>query len=172
MERGKNTDPQLNVRQQYWVLLTVSLTMMVGVGVFAGVAMVLTRSGTFPPLTGSTSQAIRYAAVGIVFVGLAIVSAQERRRRQVFSGSGELAALKAYTVSVTLPQALREGLGFLGIVAGLMTGSEGWIVIFAVASLTSQFLGRPRMGDLQAMLRTASASPSAALPPHEPPLSS
>ena len=60
-------------------------------------------------------------------------------------------------MSVIVPQALREGLGFIGITAGLLTGSESWIMIFAAASLTSQFIGRPKVGDLEAMLRTASA---------------
>ncbi len=62
-------------------------------------------------------------------------------------------------MSVILPQAIREGLGFLGIMAGLLTGSESWIVIFAAASITSQFIGRPRMSELEATLRTASESP-------------
>ena len=60
-------------------------------------------------------------------------------------------------MSVIVPQALREGLGFIGITAGLLTGSESWIVIFAAASLTSQFIGRPKIGDLEAMLRSTSA---------------
>jgi hypothetical protein len=38
---------------------------------------------------------------------------------------------------------------------GMMVG----VAIFAAASVTSQFLGRPRMGDLEAMLRRASTSP-------------
>jgi arginine exporter protein ArgO len=148
----------MNVRQQYLVLVIVSLSMMVGVAAFAGVAIFLARSEAFPPLAGSTAQAIRYGAVVVVFIGLAIASAQGRRRRQAERGPGELAALRAYAVSVILPQALREGVGFIGIIAGLMTGSESWIVIFAAASVTSQFLGRPRMGDLETMVRRASVS--------------
>ena len=54
-----------------------------------------------------------------------------------------------------VPQALREGLGILGIVAGLLTGSESWIIIFAAGSITSQFIGRPRMADLEATARRA-----------------
>jgi arginine exporter protein ArgO len=142
-------------------MLIVSLSMMFGVGVFAGVAIFLVRSDAFAPFVGSTAQAIRYGAVGVVFVGLAIASAQGRRRRRVDRGWDELAVLRAYVVSVIVPQALREGLGFIGIMAGLLTGSESWIVIFAAASLTSQFIGRPRMGDLEGMLRRASASPEA-----------
>jgi hypothetical protein len=60
-------------------------------------------------------------------------------------------------VSVIVPQGLRDGLSFIGITAGLLTGSESWIVIFAAASLTSQFIGRPKIGDLGAMLRSTSA---------------
>jgi hypothetical protein len=103
------------------------------------------------------AQAIRYGAVGVVFVGLAIASAQGRRRRQIDRGSDEVAALRAYSLPVIVPQALREALSFIGIKAGLMTGSESWILIFATASLTSQFIGRPKMGDLEAMVRSASA---------------
>ncbi len=148
----------MNVRQQYRVLMIISLSMIIGVAVFAGVAIFLAQSGAFPPFTGSTAQAIRYGAVGVVFIGLALASAQGRRRRQADRGSGELAAMKAYTLSVILPQVLREGVGFLGIMAGLMTGSQGWIVIFAAASVTSQIQGRPRMGDLETMLRRGSGS--------------
>ena len=93
----------------------------------------------------------------MVFVGLAIASAQGRRRRQIDHGSDEVAALRAYSLPVIVPQALREALSFIGIKAGLMTGSESWILIFATASLTSQFIGRPKMGDLEAMVRSASA---------------
>ncbi len=146
---------RIGARQQYLVLVIVSLGMMVGVAVCAAVAIFLVRSGAFTPLTGSTAQAIRYGAVGVVFLGLAIASAQGRRRRQVDRGSEELATLKAYAVSVILPQALREGVGLIGIMAGLLSGSESWIVIFAAASVTSLILGRPRMGDLEAMLRRA-----------------
>ncbi len=60
-------------------------------------------------------------------------------------------------MSVIVPQGLRDGLSFIGITAGLLTGSESWIVVFTAASLTSQFIGSPKMGDLQAMLRSASA---------------
>ncbi len=147
----------MTVRQQHRVLMIISLSMMIGVAVFAGVAIFLTGSEAFPPFTGSTAQALRYGAVGVVFMGLALASAQGRRRRKADRGSGELAVLKAYTLSVILPQALREGVGFIGIMAGLMTGSQGWIVIFAAASVTSQIQGRPRMGDLETMLRRASA---------------
>ena len=133
--------------------MIVSVSMMVSVAVFAGVAIFLARSGTFGSLTGSTAQAIRYGAVGVVFIGLAIATSQGRRRRQIDRGSDELAVLRAYAVSVIVPQAIREGLGFIGIMAGLLTASESWIVIFAAASLTSQFIGRPRMGDLEAMMR-------------------
>ena len=141
--------------------MIVSVSMMVSVAFFAGVAIFLARSGTFGSLTGSTAQAIRYGAVGVVFVGLALATSQGRRRRQIDRGSDELAALRAYAVSVIVPQAVREGLGFIGIMAGLLTASESWIVIFAAASLTSQFLGRPRMGDLEAMVRRASGAPIA-----------
>ena len=130
---------------------------MVGVALFAGVAIFLVRTDAFGSLAGSPAQAIRYGAVGVVFVGLAIASAQGRRRRQIDRGSDEVAALRAYSMSVIVPQGIREGLGFIGIMAGLLTGSESWIVIFAAASLTSQFIGRPKMGDLEAMLRSASA---------------
>jgi arginine exporter protein ArgO len=148
----------MNVRQQYRVLMIISLSMMIGVAVFAGVAIFLTESEAFPPFTGSTAQALRYGATGIVFMGLALASVQGRRRRQAHRESEEIAILKAYTLSVILPQALREGVGFIGIMAGLMTGSEGWIVIFAAASVTSQIQGRPRMGDLETMLRRASGA--------------
>ena len=131
--------------------------MMVGVALFTGVAIFLVRSDAFGSFSGSTAQAIRYGAVGVVFVGLAIASAQERRRRRIDRGSDEVATLRAYSLSVIVPQALREALGFLGITAGLMTGSESWIVIFAAASLASQFIGRPKMGDLEALLRSVSA---------------
>ena len=132
---------------------------MVGVAFFAGLAIFLVASDTFAPLLGSTALAVRYGAVGVVFVGLAIASAHARRLRRIDRGTQELAALRAYALSVIVPQALREGLGLVGITAGLLTGSETWIVIFAAASLTSQFLGRPTMDDLEATLRTASASP-------------
>ena len=131
--------------------------MMVGVALFAGVAIFLVRSDAFGSFAGFPAQAIRYGAVGVVFVGLAIASTQERRRRQIDGGSDEIAALRAYSLSVIVPQAIREALGFIGIAAGLMTGSEAWIVIFAAASLASQFIGRPKMGDLEAIVRSASA---------------
>ena len=130
---------------------------MVGVALFTGVAIFLVRSNAFGSFSGSPARAIRYGAVGVVFVGLAIASTQERRRRQIDGGSDEVAALRAYSVSVIVPQALREALGFIGITAGLMTGSESWIVVFAAASLASQFIGRPKMADLEAMVRSASA---------------
>jgi arginine exporter protein ArgO len=139
--------------------MIASVSMMVSVTLFAGVAIFLARSGTFGSLTGSTAQAIRYGAAGFVFVGLSLASAQGPRRRQVDRVSDELAALRAYAMSVIVPQALREGLGFIGIMAGLLTASESWIVIFAAASLASQFIGRPRMGDLEGVLRRASSSP-------------
>ena len=134
---------------------------MVGVAVFAGVAIFLVRLDAFGPFAGSTAQAMRYGAVVVVGLGLAVASAQERRRRRFHRGSDELGALKAYAMSVIIPQALREGLGFVGIMAGLLTGSESWIAILAAASLTSQFIGRPKMDDLEAMLRRAAASPEA-----------
>ena len=52
------------------------------------------------------------------------------------------------------------GLGVLGIVAGLLTGSETWIVIFAAGSIMSQFVGRPRMSDLRAAVRRAGSHPA------------
>lgn len=51
MEHEETTNPRLNVRQQYLVLLIVSVSMMVGVAVFGGVAIVLARSGALEPLT-------------------------------------------------------------------------------------------------------------------------
>ncbi len=65
----------------------------------------------------------------IVFLGMAVASAMGRRLRQVTGGTS------------------------------VLVGSESWILLFAAASVTGQFLGRPKMGDLEVMLRTASASP-------------
>jgi hypothetical protein len=86
-------------------LLIISLSMMVGVAPFAVVAIFLVRSDAFGSFAGSPAQAIRYGAVGVVFVGLAIASAQGRRRRQIDHGSDEVAALRAYSLSVIVPQA-------------------------------------------------------------------
>jgi hypothetical protein len=155
LESEKNTVLPVGPRQQYVVLLIVSFGMMTGVAIFAGVAIALTRSAAFPPLTGSTAQAIQYSALGVVFVGLVLASVQGSRRRQLGQAAGQVDALRIYARSVIVPQALREFLGILGIVAGLLTGSESWIIIFAAGSITSQFMGRPRMADLEATVRSA-----------------
>ena len=131
---------------------------MVAVAVFAGGAIFMTRTGTVTPLTGSTAQAMLYGAVGVVFVGFAMASAYGRRRRRAGGGSEQLAALRAYATTVIVPQALREGVGLMGIAAGLLAGSEGWIVIYAVASITSQIQGRPRMNDLEEIVLRAASS--------------
>jgi hypothetical protein len=152
------TNPPIDVRRQFLVWRIVAGSMMIAVGLFAGGGIVLTRLGSFTPLTGAAAQATRWGAVVIVFLGMAVASALGRRLRQVTDGTGGLAVLKAYGISVVVPEALRENLGLMGVVAGVLIGSESWILLFAAASVTSQFLSRPKMSDLEAMLQTASVS--------------
>ena len=131
---------------------------MIAVAIFAGVAVFLNRSGMITPLTGPTGQTIRYGAIVFVFGGLVLASVLGRRLRKVVAGAGVNAAVKGYVVHAILPQAMREGFGLIGITAGMLTGSESWILIFAAASVSSLFMARPRMRDLETVLLEASPS--------------
>ena len=147
-----------NVRRQFLVVMMVSTSLMIGVAIFAGVAVFLNRSGMITPLTGPTGQTMRYGAIVFVFGGLVLASVLGKRPRKVVAGGGASAAVKGYVVHAILPQAIREGLGLTGIAAGILTGSESWILIFAAASVSSLFVGRPRLRDLESALHAAASS--------------
>lgn len=129
------------------------LAMTVGVALVLVGALVLLRSGR-DLVSGETLPAGALPGVGIaVLVMLLTAPVVQRTLGSAPPGSAPPDALGRWRTGVIVGSAVREGAGFLGIVAGLMAGSAPWMLALGGASILSLLLALPRGEELEADLR-------------------
>lgn len=128
------------------------LAMAVGVVVFLVGALVLLRSGS--GIGGGALPTGALPGVGIaVLVMLLTAPVVQRTLATAPPGSAPPEALARWRTGVIVGSAVREGAGFLGIVAGLLAGSAPWMLALGGASILSLLLALPRGEELEADLR-------------------
>lgn len=137
------------IRQQERIVRLVAGALASGVVVIGLVAYAAVRSGMWTPMDSAIGAIVLYAGVGVTVVGLLVTPVLDARLRASLSRLPEDEVIQRYAASIIVPQAIREGVGLMGIVAGLLAGAETWILIFAAASVASQVVSFPRVGDLE-----------------------
>ena len=140
------------IRQQERVAQLVAAALMAGVPILGGVAYFLVRSGLWEPMDQAVGRIVPYAGVAVMAVGLLAAPMLGVRLRDALAALPEDETVRRYAASIVVPQAVREGVGLVGVMAGMLAGSPTWILIFAAASVGSQAMAFPRSGDLQARL--------------------
>jgi len=78
------------------------------------------------------------------------------RLRGSLSHLPEHEIVQRHTASIIVPQTVREGVGIVGVMTGMLSGSSIWI--FAAASVGSQAVSFPRSGDLEERLKRRSGA--------------
>lgn len=144
------------VRQQERIVQVVAGALMAGVATLGGVAYFLVRSNVWAPMDEAVGSIILYAGIGVMVVGLLTAPMLGARLRGSLSRLPEHEVVQRYAASVIVPQAVREGVGIMGVMSGMLAGSSIWILIFAAASVGSQVVSFPRSGDLEEHLRRRS----------------
>ena len=141
------------VRSQERIVRVVAAAMLLGVVFFGAIAYFLSRSGQWQGMDQAVGRVLVYAGLGVSAVGLLGAPMLGVRLRNSQSRLPEDEVVQRYAASVIVPQAVREGVGLVGVVTGLLAGSPNWILIFAAASIGSQIMAFPRSGDLAEQLR-------------------
>jgi len=137
-------------KKQFRVMQVLSFGLIAGVAFFAVVAAFLVQQGTSPSGSFDSIPFPVIAAVGLVAIFLAPRIGGMIRGRPT---SDEDAALSNLTTSVIVAQAIREGVGFMGIALALLAGDLNWIVVFTVLSVGAMVLGLPKERDVEEALR-------------------
>ena len=61
--------------------------------------------------------------------------------------------IQNFSLSVIIPQALRESVGLVGTVVGLLTADPTTTMGFAAVSVATMLVGAPRSDDIEVVLR-------------------
>ena len=146
------------IRRLERVVQLVASALMAGVATLGGVAYYLVRSEIWTPIDEALGAVIIYAGMGVMAVGLLIAPMVGTRLRGSLSHLPEHEIVQRYAASIIVPQAVREGVGIVGVMTGMLSGSAIWILIFAAASVGSQAVSFPRSGDLEERLRRGSGA--------------
>ncbi len=141
------------IRQQERIVQVVAATLIGGVAVLGGLAYFLSQAGRWSPMDPATGRIVLYAGMGVMAIGLLGAPVLGARLRDSLSRLSEDEVVQRYAASIIVPQAIREGVGMVGVITGLMAGSPIWILIFAAASVGSQAMAFPRSGDLESQLK-------------------
>ena len=130
----------------------VAGALIAGVAGIGGIGYFLVRSGAWEPMDQAVGAVILYGGIAAMGVGLLVAPLLGGRLRSSLRQLPEDEAIQRYAASIIVPQALREGVGIMGVMAGMLAGSGVWILIFAAASVASQVMAFPRPGDLERQL--------------------
>jgi hypothetical protein len=140
------------IRQQERIAQVVSWALISGVATLGTIAYFLVRSNAWQPMNDAMASVILYAGIGVTSVGLLTAPVLGARLRHSLRALPEDEVIQRYASSIIVPQAIREGVGIMGVTAGTLAGASSWILIFAAASVASQVIAFPRTGDLGARL--------------------
>ena len=152
-------DTSGRIRQHQRVVQVVAGALMAGVVILGGIAYFLVRSGAWQPMDQAVGQVVLYAGTVVMAVGLLTAPVLGVRLRDSLVQLPPDEVVRRYAAMVIGPQAVREGVGLMSVMTGLLAGSPTWILIFAAASVATQAMAFPRSGDLEALLRRRPDSP-------------
>jgi len=141
------------IRMQERIVQVLAGALMSGVAILAGVAYFIVSSGIWEPMDPAVGTVLLYAGVGVMVVGLLMAPRLGSRLGNSLNSLPEDEVVQRYAASIVVPQAVREGVGIVGVMAGMFAGSPIWILIFAAASIGSQAVAFPRSGDLEGRLK-------------------
>ena len=132
--------------QRFQALRIINVALMLGVAIFAAVVVFLIPNGAAEgefPLPKSF-------LLGIGFVTFFGASYVERSLKSRTAPSLE-EALENFQMAAIVPQALRESVGLLGVMAGFLTADLTLTIGFAAASIATIALAMPKRGDFEAI---------------------
>jgi hypothetical protein len=134
--------------------------MLMSLAVFATVVWILLRRGGI----GRPLEPTMMATLGVI-VALAMLLAPIVRRQleKAPRGAGPNQIAQRWQVGWLVGQALKEGVGIVGLVVGLLAGSSAWALGFAVASLGSMIMTPPWEHELRIRIHRATGSDATAL---------
>lgn len=143
------TQPEIR-DEQLRTLQTIVGSLVLGVGLFAGVAVYLIRSGTF----GETGALIALEAVGVVVVVLLLTAPLVASRlKDAPAGADRDTVYQRFQTGTIVGMALREGAGLMGGILAMLSGSLPWLLGLTGVSMLAMILAWPRRDDLEERLR-------------------
>lgn len=145
------TQPETRDEQLRTLQMIVG-SLVLGVGLFTGVAVYLIRSGTF----GDTEELIPLEAVGaVVAVLLLTAPLVAGRLKDTPAGADRNTVYQHFQTGTIVGMALREGAGLMGGILAMLSGSLPWLLGLTGVSMLAMILAWPRRDDLEERLRRA-----------------
>jgi hypothetical protein len=134
--------------------------MLLSVVVFAAVVWILLRRGGI----GRPQDPTLLGTLGIVVAGALLLAPFLRRRIETprrGASPGQIA--QRWQIGWIVGQSLKEAVGLVGLVIGLLAGSTTWAIGFAVASLGSMIMTPPWEHEIRLRIHRATGTDATSL---------
>ena len=133
-------------------LRVIWLALLLIVVIFAGAVRYMLHSGGLSGAPTFSRAGLTYIAV---MVALALLSAPLLRRKveAVPPGATAVQVVQRWQAGWIVGQAVKEAVGMVGLVIGLLARSPAWALGFAIASVGSMLLTPPWEHELRLRLR-------------------